>query len=155
MQDVADQFVSQFGLGVIGTDKMRRDTAPILLGMSDMARSPLGRTIAHVVSFSPQKQMGRIDADRIVASVQHANFSGYRAVVDFVRNAVSKALAVPPVDLLLKHAVSLVVFDGEPQPALVWSSLIDLRPKASFDWSCGFNHSKTVWENAQSVKVGV
>ena len=91
--------------------------------------SALGNHVSHVVAMSAEKQMFRINAARVVASMQHVKAIVDWAVGQFPRKPMGGHLAIAEA----KSAIS-APSAGSPIPAIVNGLLVDVTPKALMEW---------------------
>lgn len=92
--------------------------------------------VMHVIRMRTCEQMRRINARWIVAMMADAHASWDRAIVKFIRNAVSTFT----VRTGANKAVAKFIGAASPVPAFIWAALVNLFPEAIFDRS---DRSKT------------
>lgn len=93
--------------------------------------SVLENLICHIVRVGSQEQVSRIDAGRVITTMQDTLTSRNYPVVYFPRNAVSASAAT----LCLQYSIAKFVFHANPDPALAmdWmdrSVLVNVGPEA-------------------------
>jgi hypothetical protein len=89
-------------------------------------------SICVVLSLRAKKQMRRIYARRVVASMAHASVvrfvaCGYRAIVQFIGDTMGKVFLAMPLELTVA-----IVPGSLPKPALVWFARGAIQPKRFF-----------------------
>lgn len=74
-----------------------------------------GNHVSDVIAGRAKKQVGRVDATRIVAGVTHKVFAGINSVVNKVRHAVREGLLV----IKANHAVPVTMPIAAPLPTVI------------------------------------
>lgn len=127
--------VGQFGVGVRGAGLMGR-----FIGWAyTVTRSPLSHHVPRVVFEAPEKEMGRIDAQRRIAAVQDIHSVGNGAIGHFIGNSVRQFLVFAVARI--KHSVALIVFVGLPKPAFRVRAARDLFGKSFFQRAGVISHA--------------
>ncbi len=130
---VSCSYCGDFDFGELGAmmlgaalDAFRSPASWFVPAFRRLAPTPFSPTVSRVVLVSPEPQVGRIDAGRIVAMVKDAQAFRDRAEVMLPGEAMGGgALAFPS-----EHPVSLIVRGSCPRPTLFGASLVNLRPEA-------------------------
>jgi hypothetical protein len=104
---------------------------PDYIGVQLMCVSTLLRAVLHIVFASTHKQMFRIYAVANVAFVAYVKSVGYRAVMNFPRDAVGLTVGS---FRILQRAVSGDSDCPDPKPASL--GFLDLAPKLFFQREC-------------------
>lgn len=93
--------------------------------------------IAYVFSLTANNQMVGVDATGIIANVANYCAGRYRAMMQFVTEAVSKYIAGAFVTFAanVHRAVSVMTLCSSPQPTVIWRSLNNVLPEPFCDWT--------------------
>jgi hypothetical protein len=121
-----NKFVCQFGLGVLFTGDAWFGIVP--------GAPPLAVHVSDVVLLCPQPQVVRVDAGRVVATVQDLQAVGDGSEVNFVRKTVCEGGCFP----VRQHAIAGGRFSPLPEPTPC--CLGDIPPKANTNvYDLGFS----------------
>lgn len=93
----------------------------VMLWASKILTPALFLLILVVIGPCTKKQMGRVDARRIIASMANTQAFSDRAIFKSVRNAMRP--------YTVQHPVTKIIFGRLPLPTFIWASLFDFRPK--------------------------
>lgn len=94
----------------------------------------LGDHVAHIISLSPNREMGRIAAWRIIALVQNFHPFGDGAAVEFIAKPMRQDQNMFTV---IQHPISPVIGGACPLPAIIISGSGNFFPKALFNRALG------------------
>lgn len=97
--------------------------------------SALTGSVLNVLTISPQKQMSRVDANRVIAGVAYAQFVRQDSVCQKVSHSMRSELvddvvgSASDAKLDLPVIFTVVEYEGKPRPALIWLSYFCLSPE--------------------------
>jgi len=87
----------------------------------------LGNLVGYVINVGPEKQMARVAAEPVVASMQHMEAVRYFTAKQFPRETMRTNESPTNTWTDSKVTVTVTCYRGGPQPALFWRSLLNLR----------------------------